>query len=51
MTQRGNPPLRQSEKYSQVKETVARLFPNSIDQYMAYKSPCIDELYMECGLK
>ena len=39
------------KKYSQVKETVAQLFPDSIDQYIEYKSPCIEELYRECGLK
>ena len=39
------------EKYSQVKETAAKLFPDSIDQYIEYKSPCIEELYRECGLK
>ena len=39
------------KKYSQVKNTAAKLFPNSIDQYIEYKSPCIEELYRECGLK
>ena len=39
------------EKYSRVKETAARLFPEDIGQYMAYKSPCIEELYRLCGLK
>ncbi len=38
-------------KYSLVKETAAALFPDDIDQYIAYKSPCIEELYMLCGLK
>ena len=38
-------------KYSVVKETAARLFPDDIDQYMAYKSPCIEEFYALCGLK
>ena len=38
-------------KYSAVKEMAARLFPDNIDQYMAYKSPCIEELYRQCGLK
>ena len=37
--------------YSRVKETAARLYPDSIDEYMAYKSPCIEELYALCGLK
>ena len=39
------------EKYSRVKETAARLFPEDIAQYMAYKSPCIEELYRMCGLQ
>lgn len=39
------------KKYSSVKETAAQLFPHDIDQYMAYKSPCIEELYIQCGLK
>lgn len=37
-------------KYGAVKETAARLFPEDIDQYIAYKAPCIAELYRECGL-
>ena len=37
--------------YSRVKEEAARLFPNDIDGYIAYKSPCIEELYGQCGLK
>ena len=39
------------KKYSRVKETAAQLFPDSIDQYIEYKSPCIEELYKKCGLK
>ena len=39
------------QKYSAVKETAARLFPNDIDGYMACKAPCIEELYRLCGLK
>jgi GrpB-like predicted nucleotidyltransferase (UPF0157 family) len=39
------------KKYSQVKETAAKLFPNDIDKYIEYKSPCIEELYKLCGLK
>ena len=38
-------------KYSLVKEKAAALFPDEIDQYIEYKSPCIEELYKECGLK
>lgn len=37
-------------KYSKIKETAARLFPNDIDKYIEYKSPCIEELYRQCGL-
>lgn len=39
---RNNPEAMQ--KYSKVKEEGARLFPDSIDDYIAYKSPCIEEL-------
>ena len=46
---RGNPEAVQ--KYSSTKETAAALFPDDIDRYMAYKSPCIEELYRLCGLK
>ena len=38
------------KKYNSVKETEARLFPDDIDQYIQYKSPCIEELYGLCGL-
>ena len=38
-------------QYSLVKETAAKLFPDDIDQYMEYKSPCIEELYVLCGLR
>lgn len=38
-------------QYSEVKETAAGLFPNDIDRYIEYKSPCIEELYRLCGLK
>lgn len=36
--------------YSAVKEKAAALFPEDIDRYMAYKAPCIEALYRECGL-
>ena len=39
------------KKYNSVKERGALLFPDDIDRYMAYKSPCIEELYGLCGLK
>ena len=38
-------------KYSAVKEEAAMLFPDDIDGYIRYKSPCIEELYSLCGLK
>ena len=37
-------------KYSKVKEEGAKLFPDSIDDYIAYKSPCIEEIYRNCRL-
>ena len=39
------------KKYSSIKETAAQLFPDNIDKYIEYKSPCIEELYALCGLK
>ena len=39
------------QKYGSIKEKAAQLFPNDIDKYMEYKSPCISELYEMCGLK
>lgn len=39
------------KKYSEVKEKAAKLFPNDIDKYIEYKSNCIEELYLQCGLK
>ena len=37
-------------KYSQTKEQASKLFPNNIDKYIEYKSPCIKELYKQCRL-
>ena len=37
-------------KYSKVKEAAAELYPDDIDGYIRYKSPCIEELYRLCGL-
>ena len=37
--------------YSAAKEAAAQLFPNDIDGYIEYKSPYIDTLYRQCGLK
>ncbi len=39
------------EKYSKVKETAAKLYPNDIDKYIEYKAPCIEEMYRQCSLK
>ena len=39
------------KKYSLVKEKAAELFPDDIDRYIEYKTPCIEELYALCGLK
>ena len=39
------------KKYGSVKQTAAFLFPDDIDKYIQYKSPCIEELYEACGLK
>lgn len=38
------------QKYSKVKEEGAKLFSDSIDDYIAYKSPCIEEIYKKCGV-
>ena len=39
-----------AREYSFVKEKAAELFPEDIDKYIVYKSPCIEELYKKCGL-
>lgn len=39
------------KKYSLIKESAAKLFPDDIEKYIEYKSPCIEEIYMQCGLK
>ena len=36
--------------YSQVKAEAARLYPDSIEDYMNHKSACIQALYRACGL-
>ncbi len=38
-------------EYGAVKMEAAALFPNSIDDYMNYKSGFIQKLYVECGLE
>ena len=40
-----------AKKYSRVKERAAELYPDDIDKYIEYKTPCIEELYRLCGLK
>lgn len=45
---RNNPQA--AEKYSAVKIKAAQLFPDDIEQYIQYKSSCIEELYKQCGL-
>lgn len=40
-----------AKEYSLVKEKAAELYPNDIDQYIEYKSSCIEALYKKCGLK
>ena len=37
-------------EYGEVKMRAAELFPNDIDGYIAYKSPCIEKWYRVCGL-
>ena len=39
------------KEYSAVKEKAAALYPDDIDKYIEYKSPCIEKLYSECGLE
>ena len=39
------------KQYGSVKEKAAQLFPDDIDRYIEYKTPCIEELYRLCGLK
>lgn len=36
-------------KYSKTKEDGATLYSDSIDDYIAYKSPCIEEIYEKCN--
>ena len=38
------------KQYGMVKEEGARLFPDDIEGYIAHKTPCIEELYRQCGL-
>ena len=45
---RSNPEA--AKEYSLVKERAAELFPNDIDKYIEFKTPCINALYKLCGL-
>ncbi|MBQ6932272.1 MAG: GrpB family protein [Clostridia bacterium] len=38
-------------KYGRVKEEGAKLFPDSIDDYIKYKAPCIEEIYRKIRLE
>lgn len=38
------------KRYGQIKEQCAKLYPEDIDGYIAWKTPCIEELYARCGL-
>ena len=38
------------KQYGQAKEQAALLFPDDIDGYIKYKTPCIEELYKLCRL-
>ena len=40
-----------AKEYGRVKEEAARLYPDDIEKYIEYKSPCIEALYRLCGLK
>ena len=37
-------------EYSRVKEEGAALFPEDIDKYIEYKSPCIEKIYRKLGI-
>ena len=45
---RANPEA--TKQYGEIKEAAAKRYPNDIDGYIHYKSPCIEELYRLCGL-
>ena len=46
---RANPDA--AQRYGAVKTEAARLYPTDIDGYIRHKTPCIEALYAECGLK
>lgn len=37
-------------EYGEIKSEVAKLYPNDIEKYLEYKSPCIQKIYRLCGL-
>ena len=39
-----------AKEYTAVKEEAARQYPDSIDDYISYKSACIEKIYQICGL-
>ena len=39
------------KRYSEVKEIAAKLYPDDIDGYIQYKTPCIQQMYALCGLE
>jgi GrpB-like predicted nucleotidyltransferase (UPF0157 family) len=39
-----------TEKYSEIKLQVSKMYPTNIDSYIEAKSPCITEIYKKCGL-
>ncbi len=39
---------RAAERYGRIKLEAARLYPYDIDGYMAYKAPCIEEIFALC---
>lgn len=38
------------KEYGRVKMAGAKLFPEDIEKYIEYKSPCIEKMYKACGL-
>ena len=40
-----------ASEYGRIKEEAAALFPDDIDKYIEYKSPCIEDIYAKLGLK
>ena len=40
-----------AEEYGRIKREAASLFPDDIERYIAYKSPCIERIYKTCAMK